>query len=105
MKSPARLRRWSTISQKTVELRRIALKDAGLSAAEINVCAGGGMRAESARAVKQLFGKEPHKASILIGRGRCRDPGGRPAGRRQDVLLLDVTRLLGTETLGACSRG
>src|SRR6202049_3156875 len=50
--------------QKTVEPCRLALKDAGLSAAEINevVLVGGMTRMPRVQeVVKQLFGKEPHK--------------------------------------------
>src|SRR6059058_2394367 len=50
--------------QKTVEPCRQALKDAGLSAAEINevVLVGGMTRMPKVQEiVKQLFGKEPHK--------------------------------------------
>src|SRR5262249_57196129 len=50
--------------QKTVEPCRLALKDAGLSAAEINevVLVGGMTRMPKVQeVVKQLFGKEPHK--------------------------------------------
>ena len=74
--------------QKTVEPCRQALKDAGLSAAEINevVLVGGMTRMPKVQeVVKQLFGKEPHKG-VNPGRGRRgrrRDPGRRAAGRRQ----------------------
>src|SRR6201746_2798259 len=50
--------------QKTVDPGRQALKDAGLSAAEINevVLVGGMTRMPKVQeVVKQLFGKEPHK--------------------------------------------
>src|ERR1700729_1692325 len=50
--------------QKTVEPCKLALKDAGLSAAEINevVLVGGMTRMPKVQeVVKQLFGKEPHK--------------------------------------------
>src|SRR6058998_1734666 len=50
--------------QKTVDPCRMALKDAGLSAAEINevVLVGGMTRMPKVQeVVKQLFGKEPHK--------------------------------------------
>ena len=74
--------------QKTVEPCRQALKDAGLSPAEINevVLVGGMTRMPKVQeVVKQLFGKEPHKG-VNPGRGgrdRRRDPGRRAAGRRQ----------------------
>ena len=70
--------------QKTVEPCRQALKDAGLSAAEINevVLVGGMTRMPKVQeVVKQLFGKEPHKGqsrrSPAIGR---RQSGRRAAG-------------------------
>ncbi|MEX2129329.1 MAG: molecular chaperone DnaK [Xanthobacteraceae bacterium] len=92
--------------QKTVEPCRRALKDAGLSPAEINevVLVGGMTRMPKVQeAVKQLFGKEPHKGVnpdevVAIGAGI---QAGVLQGDVKDVLLLDVTPLsLGIETLG-----
>ncbi len=92
--------------QKTVEPCRQALKDAGLSAAEINevVLVGGMTRMPKVQeVVKQLFGKEPHKGVnpdevVAIG---AAIQAGVLAGDVKDVLLLDVTPLsLGIETLG-----
>jgi len=92
--------------QKTVEPCRMALKDAGLSAAEINevVLVGGMTRMPKVQeVVKQLFGKEPHKGVnpdevVAIG---AAIQAGVLAGDVKDVLLLDVTPLsLGIETLG-----
>jgi molecular chaperone DnaK len=92
--------------QKTVEPCRIALKDAGLSAAEINevVLVGGMTRMPKVQeVVKQLFGKEPHKGVnpdevVAVG---AAIQAGVLQGDVKDVLLLDVTPLsLGIETLG-----
>src|SRR5882672_8170675 len=92
--------------QKTVEPCRQALKDAGLSAAEINevVLVGGMTRMPKVQEiVKQLFGKEPHKGVnpdevVAIG---AAIQAGVLQGDVKDVLLLDVTPLsLGIETLG-----
>jgi molecular chaperone DnaK len=92
--------------QKTVEPCRLALKDAGLSAAEINevVLVGGMTRMPRVQEiVKQLFGKEPHKGVnpdevVAVG---AAIQAGVLQGDVKDVLLLDVTPLsLGIETLG-----
>ena len=92
--------------QKTVEPCRKALKDAGLSAAEINevVLVGGMTRMPKVQdVVKQFFGKEPHKGVnpdevVAIG---AAIQAGVLQGDVKDVLLLDVTPLsLGIETLG-----
>src|SRR3984957_4687563 len=92
--------------QKTIEPCRQALKDAGLSAAEINevVLVGGMRRMPKVQEVgKQLFGKEPHKGVnpdevVAIG---AAIQAGVLQGDVKDVLLLDVTPLsLGIETLG-----
>src|ERR1700693_4497011 len=92
--------------QKTIEPCRQAIKDAGLSAAEINevVLVGGMTRMPKVQeVVKQLFGKEPHKGVnpdevVAIG---AAIQAGVLQGDVKDVLLLDVTPLsLGIETLG-----
>ena len=92
--------------QRTVEPCKKALKDAGLSAAEINevVLVGGMSRMPKVQeVVKQLFGKEPHKGVnpdevVAIG---AAIQAGVLQGDVKDVLLLDVTPLsLGIETLG-----
>ncbi len=92
--------------QKTVEPCRQAIKDAGLSAAEINevVLVGGMTRMPKVQeVVKQLFGKEPHKGVnpdevVAVG---AAIQAGVLQGDVKDVLLLDVTPLsLGIETLG-----
>jgi molecular chaperone DnaK len=92
--------------QKTIDPCRQALKDAGLTAAEINevVLVGGMTRMPKVQeVVKQLFGKEPHKGVnpdevVAIG---AAIQAGVLQGDVKDVLLLDVTPLsLGIETLG-----
>jgi molecular chaperone DnaK len=92
--------------QKTIDPCRQAIKDAGLSAAEINevVLVGGMTRMPKVQeVVKQLFGKEPHKGVnpdevVAIG---AAIQAGVLQGDVKDVLLLDVTPLsLGIETLG-----
>jgi molecular chaperone DnaK len=92
--------------QKTVEPCRKALKDAGLSAGEINevVLVGGMTRMPKVQeVVKSFFGKEPHKGVnpdevVAIG---AAVQAGVLQGDVKDVLLLDVTPLsLGIETLG-----
>jgi molecular chaperone DnaK len=92
--------------EKTIAPCRNALKDAGLSAAEINevVLVGGMTRMPKIQEiVKQLFGKEPHKGVnpdevVAIG---AAIQAGVLQGDVKDVLLLDVTPLsLGIDTLG-----
>jgi molecular chaperone DnaK len=92
--------------QKTVEPCRKALKDAGVTAGEINevVLVGGMTRMPKVQeVVKQFFGKEPHKGVnpdevVAIG---AAIQAGVLQGDVKDVLLLDVTPLsLGIETLG-----
>ena len=92
--------------QKTVEPCKKALKDAGLTAGEINevVLVGGMTRMPKVQeVVKSFFGKEPHKGVnpdevVAIG---AAVQAGVLQGDVKDVLLLDVTPLsLGIETLG-----
>jgi len=92
--------------RKTIDPCKQALKDAGLSAAEINevVLVGGMTRMPKVQeVVKQLFGKEPHKGVnpdevVAVG---AAIQAGVLQGDVKDVLLLDVTPLsLGIETLG-----
>jgi molecular chaperone DnaK len=92
--------------QKTLEPCRQALKDAGLSAGEIDevILVGGMTRMPKViEAVKQFFGKEPARnvnpdEVVAIG---AAIQGGVLKGDVKDVLLLDVTPLsLGIETLG-----
>jgi molecular chaperone DnaK len=83
-----------------------ALKDAGLSAADIDevVLVGGMTRMPAVQdRVRKIFGKEPHRGVnpdevVAIG---AAIQGAVLAGEVKDVLLLDVTPLsLGIETLG-----
>lgn len=85
---------------------RTAMKDAGLSASEINevILVGGMTRMPAVQArVKAIFGKEPHKGvnpDEVVALGAAIQ-GGVLKGDVKDVLLLDVTPLsLGIETLG-----
>jgi molecular chaperone DnaK len=92
--------------ERSVEPCRIALKDAGLSAKDIDqVLLVGGMTRMPAiqRKVKEIFGKEAHKGInpdevVAVG---AAIQGGVLKGEVKDVLLLDVTPLsLGVETAG-----
>ncbi|WP_333823117.1 molecular chaperone DnaK [Pinisolibacter sp.] len=92
--------------QRTVEPCKAALKDAGLSAGQIDevVLVGGMTRMPKVQeVVKTFFGREPHKGVnpdevVAIG---AAIQGGVLQGDVKDVLLLDVTPLsLGIETLG-----
>jgi molecular chaperone DnaK len=92
--------------QKLVGPCRMALKDAGLSASDIDeVLLVGGMTRMPAvqNKVKEIFGKNPNKGVnpdevVAIG---AAIQGGVLKGEVKDVLLLDVTPLsLGIETLG-----
>jgi molecular chaperone DnaK len=92
--------------KRTMEPCRVALKDAGLSAAEVHevILVGGQTRMPLVQKyVKELFGKEPRKdvnpdEAVAVG---AAIQGGVLAGEVKDVLLLDVSPLsLGIETLG-----
>ncbi len=92
--------------QRTIEPCKQAMKDAGVSASQIDevVLVGGMTRMPKVQeAVKQLFGKEPHKGvnpDEVVAMGAAIQ-GGVLQGDVKDVLLLDVTPLsLGIETLG-----
>nr|VFK08828.1 MAG: molecular chaperone DnaK [Candidatus Kentron sp. LPFa]VFK25238.1 MAG: molecular chaperone DnaK [Candidatus Kentron sp. LPFa] len=91
---------------RTIEPCRIALKDAGISASEINdvILVGGQTRMPNVQqTVQSIFGKEARKdvnpdEAVAIG---AAIQGGVLSGDVKDVLLLDVTPLsLGIETLG-----
>ncbi len=91
---------------RTIEPCKIALKDAGVSASEIDdvILVGGMTRMPKVQdAVKAFFGKEPRKdvnpdEAVAVG---AAIQGSVLSGDRKDVLLLDVTPLsLGIETLG-----
>lgn len=92
--------------QRTVKPCKLALKDAGLKASNIDevVLVGGMTRMPKViQTVKEFFGREPHKGVnpdevVAIG---AAVQGGVLQGDVKDVLLLDVTPLsLGIETLG-----
>lgn len=92
--------------QRTIEPCKTALKDAGLSASEIEdvIMVGGQTRMPKVQeVVKNFFGKEPRKdvnpdEAVAVG---AAIQGGVLGGQVKDVLLLDVTPLsLGIETLG-----
>ena len=92
--------------KRTIEPCKKALKDAGLSAGEINevILVGGMTRMPKVvEAVREFFGRDPHKGVnpdevVAIG---AAIQGGVLQGDVKDVLLLDVTPLsLGIETLG-----
>jgi len=91
---------------RTIEPCKKALKDAGLSASEIDevILVGGMTRMPKViEKVKDFFGKEPHKGvnpDEVVALGAAVQ-GGVLQGDVKDVLLLDVTPLsLGIETLG-----
>jgi molecular chaperone DnaK len=92
--------------KKTVEPCRAALKDAGLTASDIEevILVGGMTRMPKVQeTVKAFFGKEPHKGvnpDEVVALGAAIQAGVLQ-GDVKDVLLLDVTPLsLGIETLG-----
>ena len=92
--------------ERTVEPCETALKDAGLSASDVDdvILVGGQTRMPKVQeAVAELFGKEPRKdvnpdEAVAVG---AAIQAGVLAGDVKDVLLLDVTPLsLGIETMG-----
>ena len=91
---------------RSIEPCRTALKDAGVTASEIDevILVGGQTRMPKVQeAVEKLFGKAPRKdvnpdEAVAVG---AAIQGAVLAGDRNDVLLLDVTPLsLGIETMG-----
>ena len=91
---------------RSIEPCKIALKDAGIAASEVDdvILVGGQTRMPKVQAaVKDFFGKEPRKdvnpdEAVAAG---ASIQGGVLGGEVKDVLLLDVTPLsLGIETLG-----
>ncbi|HTY13869.1 MAG TPA: molecular chaperone DnaK [Candidatus Omnitrophota bacterium] len=93
--------------ERTLGPCRQALSDAGLSTSQIDevVLVGGQTRMPKVQeAVKQMFGKEPHRGVnpdevVAIG---AAIQGGVLAGEVKEMVLLDVTPLtLGVETLGS----
>jgi len=91
---------------RTIDPCKTALKDAGLSASDIDdvLLVGGQIRMPKVQdAVKDFFGQEPRRdvnpdEAVAVG---AAIQGGVLGGDVKDVLLLDVTPLsLGIETLG-----
>ena len=92
--------------RRTVEPCKLALRDAGLQAGQIDevILVGGSTRIPAIqKIVEEFFGKAPNKSVnpdevVAIG---AAIQGGVLTGEVKDVLLLDVTPLsLGIETLG-----
>jgi len=93
--------------KRSIEPCKVALKDSGLSAAEIDdvILVGGQSRMPKVQeAVTAFFGKEPRRdvnpdEAVAVG---AAVQGGVLSGEVKDVLLLDVTPLsLGIETMGS----
>ena len=96
----------SDLIERSIEPCKLALKDAGLTASDIDdvILVGGQTRMPKVQeAVKDFFGKEPRKdvnpdEAVALG---AAIQGGVLGGEVKDVLLLDVTPLsLGIETMG-----
>ncbi len=91
---------------KTIEPCKAALRDAKISASEVDevILVGGMTRMPKVvESVKQFFGKEPHKGvnpdeAVAVG---AAIQGGVLTGSVRDIVLLDVTPLsIGIETMG-----
>jgi len=96
----------ATLVERTMVPTRQALKDAGLSASELDqvILVGGSTRIPAVQeAIKKATGKEPHRGvnpDEVVAMGAAIQ-GGVLSGDVQDVVLLDVTPLsLGIETMG-----
>ncbi len=94
------------IIQRTHKPCKLAMKDAGLKAGDLDevILVGGSTRIPKVQElVKEVFGKEPHKGvnpDEVVAAGAAIQ-GAVLSGDVKDVLLLDVTPLtLGIETLG-----
>ncbi|MCF6210449.1 MAG: molecular chaperone DnaK [Gammaproteobacteria bacterium] len=92
--------------ERSIAPCKLALKDAGLSASEVDdvILVGGQTRMPKVQeTVKEFFGREPRKdvnpdEAVAVG---AAIQGGVLGGEVKDVLLLDVTPLsLGIETMG-----
>lgn len=96
----------ANLVERTLEPTRRALKDAGLSASELDrvILVGGSTRIPAVQeAIKRETGKEPYKGvnpDEVVALGAAVQ-GGVLTGDVEGVLLLDVTPLsLGIETMG-----
>ncbi|MBC1520819.1 molecular chaperone DnaK [Listeria aquatica] len=96
----------SDLVERTVGPTRQALKDAGLSASDIDqvILVGGSTRIPAVQeAITKELGKEPHRGvnpDEVVAMGAAIQ-GGVITGDVKDVVLLDVTPLsLGIETMG-----
>ena len=96
-----------SLVQDTINPCKIALKEAGINASDVDdiILVGGSTRIPAIqKVVKDFFGKEPSKGVnpdevVAVG---AAIQGGVLTGEVKDVLLLDVTPLsLGIETLGS----
>ena len=95
-----------SLIQRSIDPCKIAMKDAGVSASDIDevILVGGQTRMPKVQeAVEKLFGKAPRKdvnPDEAVAAGAAIQ-GAVLAGDKTDVLLLDVTPLsLGIETMG-----
>ena len=96
-----------SLIQRTVDPCRACLKDAGLSASDINevILVGGMSRVPKVQeVVKEVFGREPYKGvnpDEVVAMGAAIQ-GAVLRGEVKEIVLLDVTPLsLGIETVGS----